>query len=364
MVIEMPRDPVSGRRRQRTVTTECTRKKDAEAFVENYLKERLTGQKTTTPAKMTVSDLMAKWLEYQKSRVRESTWQSYDWTLKRIKTDLGELLLEELAPLNIEDFLLALRSSKLSATSIRYHYNVLSQALTRAVRWRLITVNPALAVDPPRKAHFEAKVLNDTQLTTLLDAAKGSFLHLPVLLAATCGMRRGEVCGLRWEDTDLDNAVIYVRHTLDWVGGKLDLHPVKTARSERSVKLGKITVDALKKEKARQAADKLKSGELYQDKGFCWAWDDGRPYDPDYLYKKFRLLLKAAKLPIVRFHDLRHSHATNLLAGGVPVKIISERLGHTSVSFTQDIYSHVLPNMQQQAADMVDRLFPSDSKSK
>ena len=106
----------------------------------------------------------------------------------------------------------------------------------------------------------------------------------------------------------------------------------------------------------------MKNGELYEDRGYCWAWDDGRPYDPDYLYRKFQALLKRAKLPAVRFHDLRHSHATSLLASGVPVKIISERLGHTSVAFTQDIYSHVLPNMQQQAADMVDRLFSANKK--
>ena len=323
----------------------------------------MTGQKTTAPAKMTISDLLDRWLEYQKSRVRDSTWQCYNWTLKRIKTDLGELLLEDLAPLDIEDFLLTLRASKLSPTSIRYHYNVLSEALTRAVRWRLIAVNPALAVDPPKKAHFEAKVLNDAELNTLLQAAQGTFLYLPIVLAATCGMRRGETCGLRWEDVDFNHSVIYVRHTLDWIGGKLDLHPVKTARSERNVKLAQITVEALKKEKVRQAADKLKNGELYEDRGYCWAWDDGRPYDPDYLYKKFRLLLKEAKLPAVRFHDLRHSHATSLLASGVPVKIISERLGHTSVAFTQDIYSHVLPNMQQQAADTVDRLFPADKQN-
>ena len=362
MVIEMPRDPVTGRRRQRDITTECARKKDAEDFLENYLKERITGQKTTAPAKMTVNNLLDKWLEYQKSRVRESTWQSYQWTLKRIKSALGNLLLEELAPLSIEDFLLDLRSSKLSATSIRYHYNVLSEALTRAVRWRLIAVNPALAVDPPKKAHFEAKVLNNAELATLIQAAQGKFLYLPIVLAATCGLRRGEVCGIRWQDVDLDHSTIYVRHTLDWIDGKLDLHAVKTARSERSVKLAQVTVEAFKKEKVRQAADKLKNGELYQDRDYCWAWDDGRPYAPDYLYKKFCLLLKEAKLPTVRFHDLRHSHATSLLASGVPVKIISERLGHTSVSFTQDIYAHVLPNMQQQAADMVDRLFPVNKK--
>ena len=107
MVIEMPRDPVTGRRRQRDITTECARKKDAEDFLENYLKERMTGQKTTAPAKMTISDLLDRWLGYQKSRVRDSTWQCYNWTLKRLKADLGELLLEELAPLDIEDFLQA-----------------------------------------------------------------------------------------------------------------------------------------------------------------------------------------------------------------------------------------------------------------
>ena len=235
-------------------------------------------------------------------------------------------------------------------------------ALNRAVNWRLIPLNPANAVDPPRKSHYEATVLDNAQLERLRAAARPTILHLPILLAITCGLRRGEICGLRWEDVDLDKRTLCVRHSLGRANGKLDLHTVKTTRSERTVKLPKVMSIALKKEKARQAADKLEKGELRTALSYCWCWDDGRPYDPDYLFKKYKDLLAAAKLPPVRFHDLRHSHVTFLLASGVPVKVISERIGHSSVSFTQDVYSHILPNMQQEAADAVDRLFLPDKK--
>jgi integrase len=220
----------------------------------------------------------------------------------------------------------------------------------------MIPNNPCEAVDPPRKEKYQAKVYTPEQLKSLLETVKNTHINLPVVLAVTCGLRRGEVCGIRWQDVDLDKCILFVRNSLDCENNQLVIHSVKTSSSERSVKLPQLALDSLKKEKRQQAEDKLRAGGIYEDKDFCWTWDDGRPYNPDYLYKTFRKVLAKNDLPHIRFHDLRHSHATFLLLAGVPIKVISERLGHSSTRFTQDIYSHVLPQMQEQAANEVDKI--------
>ena len=311
---------------------------------------------------MTVKEYLHQWLEdYARFSVRRSTYESYVWSIEgHIVPRIGQERLRLLQPLQIQKMLsdMARQKKKLSATSIRYTFNVLSNALGRAVKWQMLTINPCLAVEPPRKEKFRATAYNKDELNALLDAAKGTNLHLPIILAAACGLRRGEVCALRWQDLILEKSLMFVRHSLDRPeSGKLTLLPVKTARSERSVKMPQTLVATLRQVELKQKADKLRLGKLYADKDFVFAWDNGEPVDPDYLNRKFRGLLKESNLKPLRFHDLRHTHATLLLLEHVAVKVVSERLGHSSTNITQDIYSHVLPEMQQEAADAIDRVF-------
>jgi len=168
-------------------------------------------------------------------------------------------------------------------------------------------------------------------------------------------MRRGEILGLRWKDVDFDKGILYVRQTLSKDGKKF-LSGAKTDSSVRSIKLSNETIAVLKKHKARVAKEKLKCGPDYVDYDLVICTSKGTPVNPENLKRTFERLIKAAGVPKIRFHDLRHTHATMLLAQGVHAKVISERLGHSNIKTTLDIYSHVLPNMQEEAANQIDAL--------
>ena len=387
IVFDEGRDPVTGVRKQRWLPA-GNDKPAAEAKYAAMAKDIHEGD-YMEPSDTPLKEYLDKWLEHIEGEVRASTYTSYQWAAKALASSkLGQIPIDKLRPMHVQNFLTAARKAPvkslvkpkrpltrnfrvprpekekkaekparlLSATSVRYQYSVLKAALTQAVKWQLLIVNPCVAIDPPRAEKFKASVFNPEQLQTLLDGVENTFLRLPVTVAVTCGLRRGEVCALRWDDFITDTNVLYVRNSLDWKNGELTIQPVKTDQSERSVKLPELAVTALKAEKVRQAVHKLKAGEHYQQKKYIWAREDGRPYDPDFLYKHFLKLLATIGLPRIRFHDLRHSHATCLLLAGVPTKIVSERLGHSSTNFTEDIYSHILPQMQEHAANEVDRL--------
>ena len=309
--------------------------------------------------KMTVKEYLERWLEdFAKISVRRSTFESYEWSInKHLAPNIGQIPLQKLKPATIQKMLAEMCATKLSRTSIRYVYNVLNIALNRAVKCQVLATNPCNAVEPPRKEKYKATAYNREELAALLAAAKGTRLLLPILLAAGCGLRRGEVCGLRWQDVLLDKEMLFVRHSLDRPEkGKLELLPVKTANSERAVRLPDALVQELRQVKAAQDIIKADPKALYQDKDFIYAWDDGSPVDPDFLDKRFRELLAEKQLKKLRFHDLRHTHATMLLLEHVSIKVISERLGHSSTNITQDIYSHVLPEMQLEAASAMERI--------
>jgi integrase len=380
VVFDLERDPVTGKRQRKWLPTGTGNKKEAEKKWAEMMKNINTGD-YIEPADLSLCEYLKQWLEHYRHSVRPSTYDSYSWAInKHLIPGLGSIPLGKLKPLHIQTHLTKQMKTDLSPTSVRYQYNILREALTQAMKWQMIATNPCMAIDPPRKEKYKSAVYTPEQLQLLLAIASESKIFLPLVLAATCGLRRGEICGLRWQEVDLDRGLLFVRNSLDWENSKLTLRPVKTANSERSVKLPTITLEALKKEKRHQAEDKLRAGGMYEEGGYVWAWDDGRPHDPDYLYHRFIKLIKKhnisiekdeyltkeqkqeQQLPVIRFHDLRHSHATALLLEGISVKVISERLGHSSTKITQDIYSHVLPQMQEQAADVMDKLLAKSTK--
>ena len=309
--------------------------------------------------KMTVKEYLDRWLtDFAKISVRRSTYESYEWSInKHIVPNIGLVRLQKLKPVEIQKMLATMSTTKLSKTSVRYIYNVLNIALNRAVKCQILAANPCVAVEPPRKEKYKATAYNRAELLELIRVASGTKLLLPITLAAGCGLRRGEVCGLRWQDIIMDQNMLFVRHSLDRPEkGKLELLPVKTDHSERAVRLPALLTEVLKEVQAAQALTKAAPDSLYKDQDFVYAWDDGGPVDPDFLDKQFRELLSEHQLKKLRFHDLRHTHATLLLLEHVSIKVISERLGHSSTNITQDIYSHVLPEMQLEAANAIDRV--------
>lgn len=180
-------------------------------------------------------------------------------------------------------------------------------------------------------------------------------MYLPVMLAITTGMRRGAIAAIQWDNVDLKKKMLYVQYSLQRIDGELKPMDTKTNKSRRSVALMDITIEALKEERKNQLERKLAYGEKYQDLNYVCCWDDGRPLDPDFISKKFNKIVKKLDMPQIRFHDLRHTHATMLLKQGTNPKIVQERLGHATISTTMDIYSHALPEMQKEATEKLEK---------
>jgi integrase len=182
------------------------------------------------------------------------------------------------------------------------------------------------------------------------------------VLAASTGMRRGEVLGLRWQDIDFDRRRLAIRQTIISIDYRVEVSEPKTARGRRSVALDSGTVTALRGHRAAQNQEKLKLGEAYQDMGLVFCRADGGPVHPDRFTQMFDKHVKESGLPRIRLHDLRHTHATLALAAGIHPKVVSERLGHSTVAFTMDVYSHAIPSMEAEAAETIANLVRGSGK--
>lgn len=363
LVIDLGRDE-NGKRKQKWITFRGG-KREAQRELNRILHEMDTGA-FVEPSKLTVSQYLERWLaDYAKSNVSAKTYEGYsDFIRLHLTPALGQVLLSKLSPLHIQSYYTrALEGGRrdgkggLSARTVLHHHRVLHEALEQAVKWEILARNPADAVEPPRPEHHEMQVMDEEETVRLLDAAKGTRLHVPILLAAMTGMRRGEVLGLRWQDVDLKVGRATVNQTLQRTKAGMLFKEPKTQKSRRGVALPALVVDALVHHKGKQAEQKLLLGPTYQDHGLVVTQDDGQPMSPHALSMAFLGLLRRAGLRQVRFHDLRHTHATHLGKMGVPAKVVSERLGHSTVSITLDLYSHVLPGMQEDAAQRVDAAF-------
>jgi integrase len=244
-------------------------------------------------------------------------------------------------------------SGGLSPATVRRVHATLHHALKDAVRWQHLMQNPADAADPPRVRRSEMKVWTPSELRGFLKSIHGHRLYAAFALAALTGMRRGEVLGLRWGDVDLDGARVAVRRTLVTVGYRVEMSEPKTAQGRRSIDLDPTTVTVLKGHRAQQAEERLAWGPQWADGGWVFTQESREPVHPDTFSKTFDRLVKRAGLPRIRLHDLRHTNVAHSLAAGVPVKVISERVGHSTTAFTQDVYGHVIPGMGKEAAAKV-----------
>jgi len=352
IVLELGKDQ-RGRRKQRFVTF-YGNKKAADAELLRHLQMMESGF-YVEPSTMTVGEYLESWLaDHVRHTVTPRSFERYRTIVRlHLVPALGHLTLDKLHPMKIQELWARQLETHLSPTTVRKHHNVLHAALAHAVRMRLLIVNPADAVTPPKPRHCEMMVLEDDGVARLLAAVEGTAIHIPVLLALATGMRRGEVLGLRWLDIDFAAGTLAVRQTIQEAGGERRAQPPKTPKSRRVIALPTVALDALRHHKAEQAETRLRLGQLYQDHDLVCTQADGSPWWSSGFDHRFREIKKKAGVD-VRFHDLRHTHATQLLRAGVHVKVVSERLGHASIGITLDIYSHVLPSMQEEAAEKID----------
>ena len=266
---------------------------------------------------------------------------------------LGAHKLTNLRAAHLQEFYSRKLDEGLAPSSVRKLHNGLHAALRHAVRMQLLASNPADVVVPPRIVRKEMKVLDEDQAAEMLRAAADSYLRMALILALGTGMRRGELLGLRWADVDLDAGTLVVNQTLQDSAGQLLVTPPKTVKSRRSITLPGIVVDALRAHRAEQAKKTLARERNWVDSDYVLAAPHGGPWRPQNFDRIWRVFKKKQGLEI-RFHDLRHTHATQLLKAGIHPKVVSERLGHASIGITLDTYSHVMPGMQEEAAEKID----------
>ena len=338
----------------------CTRtRKEAQERLSELLQQQTKGTIVAVPENLTVGDYLQRWLrDYAATGVRPKTYHSYSQLARlHLVPSLGAIPLAHLQPLHLQSLYAAKLKAGLSPRSVRYLHAILHKALDHAVRWELAARNVADAVDPPRLHHREMAVLTSEQAAAFTESAAPDRLHALYVVALTTGMRQGEILALRWQDVGLDTGSIYVKRTLHRLHGEWLFAEPKSARSRRHVALPAVATTALRRHLEQQQWEKEMLGSSYHDQGLVFCKAGGDPFDGSWLTHHTQRLLKKAGLPAVRFHDFRHSHATMMLQQGVHPKIVSDRLGHSSIKLTLDTYSHVLPAMQREAADKVDDLF-------
>jgi integrase len=232
-------------------------------------------------------------------------------------------------------------------------HRILKQALRQAVRWQILTRNPADAVDPPKVERKAMQTYDMGQTGELIDKVRETPLLAPVILAVLGGLRRGEIIALRWRHVDFTGRQLAVTESAEQTAAGVRLKETKSGRS-RTVALSQSMADELQAHKVRQARELLALGVRQTGETFIVVQFDGKPIQPQTLTHMWMQFVVDSGLPRIRFHDLRHAHATHLLMAGVHPKIASERLGHSKIGITLDLYSHVMPGMQEDAAAKVD----------
>lgn len=306
--------------------------------------------------RLRTDSFLGQWLEAAKPTLRPRTWQRYEEIVRlHLVPSLGRLPLARLGPQDLQRCYAAATARGLSPRSVRCVHMVLHRALGQAERWRLITRSPAALVDALGAPRPEVRVLDAAQVRTFLGSVTGHRREALYVVALATGMRQGELLALHWRDVDLDRAVVAVTGTLQRHPEEgLKIAEPKTARSRRQVHLGATAVDALRRHRTAQLAERLRAGSEWGELDLVFATRVGGVVDAHDVRIEFTGLLERAGLPRVRFHDLRHTAATLLLEQGIHPKVAADMLGHATVAVTLDTYSHVTPGMHEAAADALD----------
>ncbi len=382
-VVETSRDPVTGKRQPKWYSGYAKWEEARQARVE-VLHQLNTGN-FVSPTNLKMKELLGQWLEAIKGIPKNSTWQSYKSNMDlHVIPNIGEVKVQKLTPAALNALYRKLqtegkKSQKrraklksgeeklvsdnpdhekkgLSPKTVKNIHACISAALSYAVDNNLVLKNVAAKANPPSVPGVGGRQMRTwtaTQLGAFLRKIEGERYYPAFLLAASTGMRRGEVLGLRWEDVDLDTNRLSVRQSLVSVQYKPEVTEPKTERSKRCIQLDTVTVAALRKHRAKQAEEQLAGGAEYRNTGYVFTCISGEFVHPDRFSQIFNDLVEKSGLPRIRLHDLRHTHATLALCAGVHPKVVSERLGHSTIAMTMDTYSHAIPALEQEAAERV-----------
>lgn len=362
IVVELPKDPMTGKRVRRYRTLEGGSKKDAERAMHEFIRELEKGYYVTNN-KITIAEWIDTWLDvYIVPNVSPTTLSRYQGMIKRyIKPLLGHVQVQELNTLTVQAWVNSLKVSpasgkEMAVATIKHAYHVLKGSMDKAVLAGIIPRSPCMSIMMPKGQKKQPVVYDEAQIRQLIAAAKGTEMELVIDIELCLGLRRGELLGLQWEDIDWEKNQIHVVRNRVVVDGKSIVKDPKTATSTRTVDVPSQLIQKLHKHKMTCWANRLRLGQNYTATDFVIVHPDGKPIYPEYLSQMFTKLQKKAGLPKCRFHDLRHLCASIMLMQGVNVKVAQEHLGHKDISTTMNIYSHVLPSVAKEAAQKIGAL--------
>ncbi len=311
---------------------------------------------TFTSTILTFDEFLNTWLGSTKASIRPRTWSHYEQLIRNyVIPNLGQIKIKDLRPDQIQRFYNHLLSNEVGVYTVIKIHAMLHGALEQAVKAGLVNRNVSNAVIPPSEPAKEMSILDESQVSQLLIAARGSRMEALLHLAVSTGMRQMEILGLKWSDLDWLKKTLKVERQLVRGEGVKFSQP-KTRHGRRIVVLGDRTIETLRRNYERQNEERIKSGESWSEHGLIFTMANGSPIHFRVLMRYFKNLLKVAGLPEIRFHDLRHTAASLMLNHGIPVIVVSRRLGHARPSITLDIYGHLIPGMQEEAALMIDEL--------
>lgn len=353
IIISLGRDPLTGKRRQKWVSLKGTRKQAERKLTE--LLFQLDGGASLDPSKITLKTYLKMWLAEIKANVSPRTYERYEGiVINHIIPDLGDIPLDALKPQTLQQHYTESLRKGLQPRTVRYHHVVIHHALKTAMKRGMINHNVADAVDPPRFKKIEMQTWNMEELNKFLSSAQHHTLYALFYLALFTGMRRSELLGLQWQDVDLLGCQLSVRRAFHHLKDGTDIFTQpKSEKSRRTIALSPSTVAVLRAYKAQGTGKDNEQVFL----------NDGHYYNPNTVTWEWKKACIAAGVNPIRLHDARHTHASLMLKQGVHPKIVQERLGHSSIAITLDIYSHVVPGLQEAAARGFDEVIENKKAS-
>ncbi|SHF31303.1 Site-specific recombinase XerD [Desulfofundulus australicus DSM 11792] len=359
-----------GKRKVFRKNVEAPSKREAEKLLDLFAAEVLRGQ-YVEPSKLTFGQFVKRWLrDYAEPNLAPKTVHRYRQMLEtRILPAMGHLKIEQIKPLHLMEFYKNLQEDGiredgkpggLSERTILHHHRLISAILQDAVEWQVIPSNPASRVKPPRVKKKQAACYDEEQIAAMLAALEKEDLKHRVLvyLAVFTGLRRGEIMGIEWKHINLETGTLEVRQAAQYIPGQGQFTKgPKNEMSVRTLTLPAFLVDMLKRYKKHWLEHRIKLGDLWQGSDRLFTTWDGRPGHPEWPSQWFSKFIKKHNLPPLNFHGLRHVNATLMINQGLPVKVISARLGHSNVGTTMDIYGHLLKSADREAAVRLEQVF-------
>ena len=366
IAVSLGRDPVTGKHKQHWETVKGT-KAEAERRL-NELQAELFKGTFVKPQKVTVGEYLTDWLENTaRIQISPTTYRGYRYIINRhLIPALGGMYLSNLnGPIIQRYYAQKLKEPRLdgkpgtiTARTVSSHHRVLHRALRSAVTCGLISRNMADDTEPPSPENKEIKPMTVSQMNTFLTKLKGSSYYELFYTMLFTALRRSEILALRWQDIDLHNGQLTVNRVVHYINRQFIFREPKTEKSKATIALTPSTVTLLEDFKQRRAGEYILLGKELQGADLAFCGIDGLPLSPDTISRYWQRFVNRIGMPGIRLHDARHTHATLMLKGGVNIKVIQERLRHTRIETTLNVYSHVLPGMQEGAAKIFDEFAP------